>query len=95
VVFGSIAQDMDGADISVVVDAVVGEGLTKGRDERGFGGRSFDILQKAPLAEFVVGLHLPFAIIVVDAVIGNFGEFCAVTVVVVGHDESVAMVGYR
>lgn len=34
-VFGSIAQDMDGADISVVVDAMVGEGLTKGRDEGG------------------------------------------------------------
>jgi len=86
-VFSKIARDMDSSQVTIVVDATVGDGLTEGRYDRGLRGGSLNVFQEVPLAKFVVRLYFPLAVVIVVPIVDDFGKLRLVHSVAVGHDS--------
>lgn len=47
----------------------------------------FNVLEEIPLVKFVVQFRFPLAIVIVDPIVDNLGEFCPVYGVVFGHNR--------
>ena len=85
-VFGKIAGDTDSSQVTIVVDAMVGDGLAEGRYDRGLRGGPLNVLQEVPLAKFVVRPRFPLAVVIVGPIVDDLEELRLVHSVAVGHD---------